>query len=54
MLAGDSIIAVDGKSVLDLPLMEVINELKGKKGTQLNITVRREAEPDFQLSLTRP
>ncbi|MDO7786710.1 S41 family peptidase [Desulforamulus aquiferis] len=53
MLAGDSIIAVDGKSVLDLPLMEVINELKGKKGTQLNITVRREAEPDFQLSLTR-
>ena len=43
---GDVIIAVDGKSIEDLPLYKVVNMIRGKAGTKVVLTVRREGHKD--------
>ena len=43
--AGDEIIAVDGKSVEGVPLTKVVSRIRGPRGTQVRLTVRREGEP---------
>ncbi len=43
--AGDEIIAVDGKSVEGVLLSKVVSRIRGKRGTQVRLTVRREGEP---------
>lgn len=38
--AGDQLLLADGDSMLDIPLSEVIDRLRGPEGSELNITVR--------------
>ncbi len=44
---GDQIYKIDGKSALGLKSNEVTDRLKGRKGTQVLVSVRREGEPDL-------
>lgn len=39
--AGDQIIRINGESTKDLSLMEAVKKLRGKKGTEITITVHR-------------
>lgn len=48
----DLIIAINGESTKGLSLNEVASKVKGKEGTQVNITFRR-GEDEFTLELTR-
>ena len=41
ILPGDTIIAVDGKSTLELNIDEVTNMIKGDKGTKVTLTITR-------------
>ncbi len=43
--AGDQIIRIDGESTKDLGLMEAVKKLRGKKGTEVTITIHR---PELQ------
>ena len=42
MMAGDYIIKIDGKDVIDTPLHDAVNLLRGPVGTKVKVTVRRE------------
>ena len=42
MMAGDYIIKIDGKDVIDIPLHDAVNLLRGPVGTKVKVTVRRE------------
>jgi len=49
---GDVILEVDGKSCIDIPLESVSDQLKGKPGTELKLTIERYGEEspiDFTL-----
>ena len=52
---GDLIIAVDGEYVADLSnLTEAINIIKGPRGTEVVLTIRREGQEDpFDVGVTR-
>lgn len=50
---GDLIVAVDGKALVGQPLYEIIDQLRGGKGTKVTVTVRREGQKDFQVEITR-
>lgn len=39
--SGDVILAVDGKSIANMSLDKVVKRIKGKKGTQVTLTIRR-------------
>lgn len=41
LLAGDTLIAVDGESIAGMQLEEIRNRIRGEKGTQVQITVLR-------------
>ncbi|TBH20033.1 S41 family peptidase [Thermus thermamylovorans] len=45
MRAGDVILEVDGEDVTGLPLQEVVARIRGREGTQVTISVRREGVP---------
>jgi carboxyl-terminal processing protease len=40
-LSGDRIVKVEGKSVDKVPLTDVVNELRGKPGTKVTLTITR-------------
>lgn len=42
MMAGDYIIKIDGKDVIDIALHDAVNLLRGPVGTKVKVTVRRE------------
>ncbi|MFW6068439.1 MAG: S41 family peptidase [Chloroflexota bacterium] len=44
--AGDVVIGVDGESVIGQSLDEVIAQIRGPEGTEVNLTIRREGEED--------
>ncbi len=44
--SGDQIIKVDGEYTKDLELWEAVKKMRGKKGTSVVITVRREGQPE--------
>ncbi|SHE32065.1 carboxyl-terminal processing protease [Desulforamulus putei DSM 12395] len=50
---GDVIVAVDGKDVARKALYDVVTMLRGDKGTSVNLTVRRDGQPDRQVTITR-
>jgi len=53
ILAGDRIIEIEGKSTKGITLKEAVKKLRGKPGTEVNITVQREGfdEPlDFTIT----
>ena len=50
---GDEILAVDGKSVQEMPPEEIAMNVRGDAGTQVVLTIRRQGEPDKDYSITR-
>jgi len=54
MTTGDYITAIDGTSIIGIPLNDAVNKMKGDPDTKLTITVVRTGKPDpFDLTLTR-
>ena len=54
METGDYITAIDGTSIIGIPLNDAVNKMKGDPDTKLTITVVRTGKPDpFDLTLTR-
>lgn len=52
--AGDVIIAVDGQNVEGVPLHKVVQKIRGPKGTEVRLTIRRLGEPsDIEFAITR-
>ena len=51
--AGDVVIAVDGESVTDRTLDEVIALIRGPQGTDVTLTIRREDVDPFDVTITR-
>ena len=50
---GDLITAIDSKPIIGLTLNEAVKQMRGEKGTQIEITVLREGEDPFDVTLTR-
>jgi carboxyl-terminal processing protease len=50
---GDYITHLDGESVLGLTLNDAVEKMRGPVGTDLTVTIRREGEEPFDLTLTR-
>ena len=54
MQPGDYITAINGTSILGIPLNDAVNKMKGDPDTKLTITVVRTGKPDpFDVTLTR-
>ena len=54
MTTGDYITAIDGTSIIGIPLNDAVNKMKGDPDTKLTITVVRSGKPDpFDVTLTR-
>jgi carboxyl-terminal processing protease len=51
--AGDRITAVEGTSTEDLPVDAVVDLLRGRPGTEVNITILRGADLEFPVALER-
>ncbi len=51
--AGDKIIAIEGKPTRGLTLMEAVKKLRGKKGTKVTITIQRDDEKPFDVTIVR-
>ncbi|TNF25744.1 MAG: S41 family peptidase [Deltaproteobacteria bacterium] len=52
--AGDTIIKIDGKDIKGESLNKVVSRIRGKRGTEVILTVLREGEPDPKdISITR-
>jgi len=53
LLAGDFITAIDGQSVVGLPLDSAVKQMRGAVGTSITLTVAREKVDPFSVTLTR-
>jgi len=52
--AGDRIVKIEGKSTAGMSTMDAVKVLRGKKGTQVTITIRHEgARTELDLTITR-
>ena len=52
--AGDVLLAVDGKSVAQLPLQQVVEQVRGAAGTQVVLSVHRDQQTEpIQIPITR-
>jgi carboxyl-terminal processing protease len=51
--AGDRIIRIDGDLTKDMTLMEAVRKLRGPKGSEVTITILREKQEPFEVSITR-
>ena len=50
---GDLITAIDGKPIIGQTLNDAVKEMRGEKGTDIVITVLREGQDPFDVTLTR-
>lgn len=54
VLAGDYITHLDEEPVMGLSLNEAVDKMRGKVGTSIELTIRRESEPDpIKISIVR-
>jgi len=53
ILAGDFITEIEGKSLLGSTLSEAVEQMRGKPGEPINITIVREGEDPMELDITR-
>jgi carboxyl-terminal processing protease len=53
MQPGDLITHIDGEAVSGLTLNEAVDKMRGRVGTDIVITVRREGEDPFDVTITR-
>ena len=51
--AGDRIIKIDGEPTKDMTLIEAVHKLRGPKGSEVTITILRETQEPFDVSITR-
>src|SRR5690606_38118621 len=52
--AGDLIVEIEGKQVMGMTLNEAVEKMRGRVGTEINITVVREGAPEpLKVKLTR-
>ena len=52
--AGDIVVAVDGSSLDGLTIEDARNRIRGRKGTQVTLTIRREGQPEpTDVAITR-
>ncbi len=51
--AGDYITHIDGETVIGLNLNEAVSKLRGKIGTKVKISIRREGEKPFDVTIKR-
>lgn len=50
---GDKFVRIDGQSTAELPLSEVIQRLRGPEGSRVSISVTREGENTFDVTVVR-
>jgi carboxyl-terminal processing protease len=53
ILPGDLIIAINDEPVAEMTLTQAVDKLRGKIGTKVKLTMRREGVRPFELTLTR-
>ncbi len=51
--SGDFLTAIDGKSIVGLPLNDAVKQMRGAVSTSLSVTVVREGVEPFDVTLTR-
>jgi carboxyl-terminal processing protease len=52
--SGDKILRIDGKSSLDLTIDEAVDMIRGKRGTQVNLTILHDGDDDAtEVTITR-
>lgn len=51
--SGDFLTAIDGKSIVGLPLNDAVKQMRGAVGSNLSVTIVRENVEPFDVSLTR-
>ncbi len=51
--AGDRIVRINGEETKDMTLMEAVRKLRGPKGSEVTITIFREGQEPFDVSITR-
>ena len=51
--AGDFITHLDGDTVLGLTLSEAVDKMRGRVGSDINLTIRREGRDPFDVAVTR-
>ena len=53
IVAGDRIIRIDGAPTKDMTLVDAVRKLRGPKGTPVTITILREGQDPFDVTVTR-
>ena len=53
IVAGDRIIRIDGAATKDMTLVDAVRKLRGPKGTPVTITILREDQDPFDVTVTR-
>lgn len=53
IVAGDRIIRIDGAATKDMTLVDAVRKLRGPKGTPVTITILREGQEPFDVTVTR-
>jgi carboxyl-terminal processing protease len=53
LLAGDFVLAVDGESVNGTTMEDQISRIRGESGTDVTLTIQRDDEEPFDLTITR-
>lgn len=51
--AGDVVIAVDGRDITEMDLNEAITLIRGPRGTKVILTIRRDEQASFDITVTR-
>lgn len=54
LISGDYIVEIDGVSVLEMPLHDALTRMRGKPGTEIELTVEREGRDEpFKVGIVR-
>ena len=53
LMAGDIVLAVDGESVNGTAMNDQIGQIRGEAGTDVTLSIQREGEEPFDVSITR-
>lgn len=53
LLSGDRISAIDGESIVGLPLNDAVQKMRGPGGTEITITVNRAEQEPFDVTIVR-
>ncbi|MEM8720302.1 MAG: carboxyl-terminal processing protease CtpB [Cyanobacteria bacterium P01_G01_bin.39] len=51
--AGDHIVQINGKSTESMSLEQASAQIKGEVGTEVKLTISRQAEPEFEVAIAR-